>query len=222
MIPIASALKDYPDWRTDRLSITLQNLDVWCSVNLTHNVFVYVRDMKKEIEKGDDNRRINDILTAISSQLKIQECLRAGLRCLFLYPVEMRFDHLVSLVSEKFLIENKAIKEGICPAATDVAYAVIFKDDRFDVRLKVGPMKRDEIEVQFQPDRNTNIPVKSRGLPPEDLFSEFPEVSLLIDIDASLKDPKQNELPQLYANAQEIQSKLSQNIVKYLFGVKEK
>jgi hypothetical protein len=221
MFPIASHLTDYPDWRTDRLSMTLQNFDSWCSVNLMFNSLTYVREMKTENKKGDDSRRIKDLLKVVSSNMEIHNCVRVGLRCWFLHQVEMNFENLVALVYDKFLVDNEPIRKGICPFPIDAGYGVTFRDNGFDVRLRLGPMKREEIDLQFSPDRMSNFPVKSRAVPSEELFSWFPEVSLLMDIDVSRKDPKQIDLPNLYEEAQKIQSTVSHNIVKYVFGLKE-
>lgn len=222
MFSIASALPGYPDWFTTGLSITLQNLDAWCSFSLAHNFFTYIRDMKEEEAQGGDDKRVRAILETVASKLEKKEYQRVGLRCWFLNSVEMSFDNLVSLVSERFLAQSEEIKEGICPKATDLAYVVHFMDNNLKVQLRAGPMRRDEIEQHFQPDRNANLPPKKRFLAAEELFSGFPEVSLLMDIDVSKKDAKHEELSQVYADAQKVQSKLSQNIVRYVFGLKEK
>jgi len=64
------------------------------------------------------------------------------------------------------------------------------------------------------------MPVKIRNLPTEELFADFPEVSLLMDIDISKKDVRHDDLSSIYDGAQKIQSKLSQNILRYVFGLK--
>lgn len=221
LFPIASKLQGYPDWRTDRLTITLQNFDEQCSFSLAHTNFVYVRDMERERARGQDDKRIEVALGAVQSHLQIQNYERVGLRCWFVQAVAMSFDDLVSLVSEKFFVQSKQIKDGICPQPTDVAYAVHFEDNDLEVRLRAGPLKRDEIELQFQPDRG-NLPLKKRTLPSEELFSEFPEASLLMDIDTSRKKVSSKEISQTYTDAQTLQSKLSQNIARYVFGITEK
>lgn len=133
----------------------------------------------------------------------------------------MTFDELVSIVSQKFLLDTKQIRQGICPKATDVAYAVHFMDNDLRVQLRVGPLRKDEIEQQFAVNRNTNVPPKRRGLPPEELFSELPNVSLLMDVDVSKNDVKRGDLSKTYEDAKAVQSKLSQNIVSYIFGLEE-
>jgi hypothetical protein len=221
LFPIASKLQGYPDWVTDRLTINLKNFDEQCGFSLTHTHFVYVRDMKKEQVQGQDDKRIDAILGAVQAQMQAPKYERVGLRCWFLHSVAMSFDDLVSIISEKFFLQNKEIQEGICPHPTDVAYAVHFEDNDLEVRLRIGPLRREEIELQFQPDRG-NLPVKKRMLPPEELFSEFPEASLLMDVDISKKTVPYKALSQTYTDAQALQFKLSQNIVRYVFGIKEK
>lgn len=221
MISIASSLPDYPDWITTGLAVTLQNFDDWCSFSLAHNTFMYIREIQKDNPKYGDDKRIRTILDRVLPKLEIESYQRVGLRCWFLAPVTMKFDQLVELVSQRFLVDNKEIRQGICPAATDVAYAVHFVDNEFRVQLRAGPLRREETEQQFGPNRNTNVPVSKRTLPPDELFVGFPEVSLLIDIDVSRTDVKSKELPDAYLKGQEIQHKLSQNISKYVFGLKE-
>ena len=218
LFPIASKLQGYPDWRTDRLTITLQDFDEQCSFSLTCSNFVYVRDLKKEQAQGQDDKRIDAILKAVQPQMQAQNYERLGLRCWFLQSVAMSFDELVSLTSERFFLQTREIKEGICPLPTDVAYVVHFDNNGLEVRLRLRPLKREEIEPQFQPDRDANFPIKKRVLSPEELFAEFPEVSLLVDADISRKSVPSKELYQTYTEAQILQSKLSQNIARYVFG----
>ena len=221
MYSVASALPGYPDWLTTGLAVTLQNLEDWCSFTLTHNSFAYVREIQKDNQKHGDDKRIHTILDTLLPTLEIETYQRMGLRCWFLSSVTMKFEELVELVSERFFVDNKAIRQGICPAPTDVAYAVHFMDNEFRVQLRVGPLRRDEMELQFLPNRNANVPVSKRSLPPDELFAGLPEVSLLMDIDVSRTDVKSKELPEAYVNSQEIQHRLVQNIARYVFGLKE-
>lgn len=220
MFPLASALQNqYPDWQTNGLSVALQDYEARCSFNLTYNSFVYVREMKREHSQSADEARIRPIIESVAPRLERKLYQRVGLRCWFLAPVEMTFEQLVSLLSDKFLVQNEQIAQGICPSPSDLAYTVVFSDNGLRVHLRAGPLRRDEVELHLQPDRN-NLPVKIRNLPTEELFSDFPEVSLLMDIDISKKDVRHDDLSSIYDGAQRIQSKLSQNILRYVFGLK--
>jgi hypothetical protein len=221
MFTLASTIQDrYPDWNTSGLAVTLYDYEAQCSLTLAHNSLSYVREMKKEKAKGGDDARIQAILEHIGPKLQKKSYERVGLRCLFLSPVEMNFEMLTSLISEKFLVQNKEITESICPDLIDLAYTVIFVDNGLRVHLRAGPLKRDEIEIHFQPDRN-NLPPATRGLPADKLYSDYPDVSLFMDIDVSKKDVKEGELSQFYVDAQGIQLKLSQNMLRYIFGMKD-
>ena len=222
MFPIAATLTGYPDWFTTGLTVTLQNLELWSSFTLTHNAFYYIRDLKKEQSKGQDEERIKAILASVPTKMQTPLYQRIGLRSWYLYAAAMSFENLVSIVSDKFLAQNRQIKQGICPTPSDVAYNVHFLDNSLKVQLRVGPVKREELEVHFQPDRNANLPVAKRGLPAAELFADFPEVSLFIDLDVSKSDVKVADVSNAYGEAQEIHSRLSQNIVKYVFGMMEK
>ncbi len=60
-----------------------------------------------------------------------------------------------------------------------------------------------------------------RTLPSKELFADYPEVSLLMDIDVSKKNVGREELASTYNDAQKAQTKLSQNIVNYMFGIQK-
>jgi hypothetical protein len=221
MFPAASLLTGYKDWLTSGVAITLQDLERWSSCSLSHETFAYIRDAKEETE-GQDDRRIREVIQKLPPKLDVKEFKRMGLRSWYLHSVKMTFENLVSLVADKFFLQNKEIREGICPRPSDVAYTVNFMDDGLLVTLRVGPLKREEIEQQFQPNRNMNVPVKKRTLPPEELLADYPETSMLIDIDVSQKDVAQDDLLETYLDSQRVHAKLSQNVVKYVLGREEK
>jgi hypothetical protein len=218
----ASQLTGYKDWITTGMAITLQDFDTRTSFSLAHNFLAYVRDMYPKENLENDAKRIAEIAEKVPARLGIDNFQRLGFRCWFLLPVEMNFTQLVFVVAEKFLVQNKEIKESICHAPTDAAYAVHFNEGDLKVALRAGPMKREEVDNQFQPDRNSNFAVKERALPSEELFGSIPEASFLIDIDASQMDVKRDGLVKFLAEAQALQVKLSKNIVQYAFGVRTK
>jgi hypothetical protein len=221
LFPIVSALSGYEDWITTGLSVTLQNFDARCSFTLAHNLFVYVRDMKPQRAEFDEDR-IQAIIESVPKGLGIKQFQRLGYRCWSLCQVKMKFEELVFVVNDKFLLQSKEIKEAICPLPTDVAYVVHFDHGNLRVKLRIGPMKREETEAQFQPDRNTNFAVKERALPAEELFEDIPETSLLMDFDVSQNEGRVSELPKFFGEAKALQSQLSENVVKYVFGVPSK
>jgi hypothetical protein len=220
MFSMATALPDYPDWVATGLATTVQNLEDWCSVSLTYNSFMYCREIQKDNEKYGDRKRIHKMFEVVLPKLGVETFERIGLRCWFLSAVTMTFEQLVEVVSKHFLVDNKDIREGICPEPTDVAYAVHFMDNKFKVQLRVGPVRKNELELQFGPNRNVNVPVSKRTLPPDELFANFPDVSLLMDIDVSRTAVKSKEVLEAFEQGQQIQERLSQNIAKYVFGVK--
>ena len=221
LIPMAESFTRYPDWRTDRISITLQNFDVRCSVNLAFNSFWYVRDLKKENSDEEDDQRIREILEKVPTKLDKQKYERVGLRRVYLYPVEMSFENLVSVIRDKLFVQNDEINEGICPQPTDLAYLVDFLQDKLAVKLRVGPVRKEELEQQIQPDRLANLSVKERAFLAEELFAGYRDVSLLMDIDVSKKEPKASELLEVYDASQRVHAKLSKNVVTYVLGIKK-
>jgi hypothetical protein len=222
LFQMASELPGYKDWVTTGLAVTLQDFDERCSFSLAHNFFVYVRDMKPQDNSKFDDDRIKEIVDKIPSRLKLTRFQRIGLRSWFLNPVKMKFEELVFVANEKFLVHTKEIREAISSSPTDVAYSIHFDERKLKVALRAGPMKREEVEAQFVPDRNSNFAVKERALPTEELFEDFPAVALLIDIDASQSDVAADDLGKFLTDAQALQAKLSENIVKYVLGLAPK
>lgn len=222
LFQVASELPGYKDWATTGLAVTLQDFDERCSFSLAHNFFVYVRDMKPQHSSKFDGDRIKAIVDTVPARLKLTKFQRLGLRSWFLSPVKMKFEELVFIVNEKFLVRTKEIEEAISPSPTDVAYAVHFDEEKLKVALRAGPMRRGEVEAQFVPDRNSNFAVKERALPTEELFEDIPEVALLMDIDASQSDVEVSKLGEFLTDAQALQAKLSENIVKYVLGLAPK
>ncbi len=89
LIPIAlSLLESYPDWQTDRLSITMNNFAEWSTFFLGHNSYVYTRDMKREQARGQDEMRIREILEKAPPKLARAEYSRLGLRCSICVPLK--------------------------------------------------------------------------------------------------------------------------------------
>ena len=217
---MAYALPDYPDWLATGLTATVQNLEDWCSVHLSFNSVMYSREIQKNNEKYGDEKRIKKMLEVVLPKLGVDSFERVGLRCWFISPVEMKFEQLVEVVAKRFLLDNKEIRDGICPEPIDVAYAVHFLDTNFKVQLRVGPVRRDELEAQLVPNRNINVPVSKRTLTPEELFADLPSVGLLADIDVSRTDVKAKDLSGLFEQGLALHEKLSLNIGKYVFGVK--
>jgi hypothetical protein len=48
----------------------------------------------------------------------------------------MKFEELVFVANEKFLLRTKEIKEAISPSPTDVAYAVHFNEGKLKVAIR--------------------------------------------------------------------------------------
>ncbi len=74
----------------------------------------------------------------------------------------MKFENLVTLINEKLFAQTDEIKKRICPAPTDLAYVVHFMDNSLQVILRTGPMRREELDLQFQPNRG-NVPSRQEN-----------------------------------------------------------
>lgn len=214
---LAASIEGYPDWWTDRLSVTLQNFEAHCSLNLAHNSLVYSQDMKGD--PAQDEARIRQALGLATKFLDKTEYKRFGYRRMYLRAVSMNFDSLVSLFADKFLAQNSQIKEGICPDPADVAYVVDFRDGPAEIKLRCGPVRRDELEVHLQPERHNNFAVRHRSLPGSELYEDCPDVGLLVDLDYARRELKQTELTDAYERALSFHGTLVENIDKYVFGL---
>ena len=213
---VAQAFRGYPDWWTDRLSVTLQNFELHCSVQLAHSWYVYAQDAKGDSD--EDDRRIREVIEVVASSLPLTEYKRVGFRRIYFYPVSMEFENLVLVVADKLFVQNEQVKAGICPRPEDVAYAVDFGVDSAKIKLRAGPVRGEELERHLQPDRNNNFPVKERFLPANEIYSGL-EVGLLVDLDYGQETVKANETLDFYNAAVAFHEKLTKNIVSYIFGL---
>ena len=213
---LAASVEGYPDWWTEGLSLTLQNYDRHCSIQLRHNFSAYGQDMKGKAE--EDDTRIRQAIGLITSIPRDGEYQRVALRRMYLHPVSMTFADLVSVVGEKFLAQNAQIREGICPTPTDLSYVVDFQEASAKVKLRTGPMRRDELESHLQPDRQNNFSPKERSLSAGELYSDYAEVSLFTDVDYFEEGVKETELVGAYETALSFHEKLAKNVLNYVFG----
>lgn len=218
LFSVAAALKGYSDWRTDRASVTLQNYDLHCSFSLTFNACWYARDLEAGDER-ENHARIQAIIDTVVPMMGTEEYIRFGFRRVYLSSVQMAFEDLVSLLNNKLFAQNEKISQGICPQPTDLAYVVDFTDDELDVKLRLGSVRKAELEMHLQPERNLHLGPKERAYPPEILFADYPEVSLLVDIDVSQKTPQSSKLAAIFDAAEDLQSRLSRNVLNYVFGL---
>lgn len=213
---VSQVFKDYPDWWTDRFSVTLQNFEVHCSVQLAHNWYVYAQDAKGESD--EDDNRIREVIEVAASSLGLAEYKRVGFRRIYFYPVSMEFENLVQVVADKLLVQNEQVRRGICPHPDDVAYVVDFGVDSAKIKLRAGPVRGEELERHLQPDRNNNFPVKERFLQANEIYPGL-EVGLLVDLDYGREAVKASEILDFYIAAVAFHEKLTKNIVNYIFGL---
>lgn len=219
LYPLSQSFQGYPDWWTDRLSVTLQNFDRHCSLHLGHKVYVYAQDTKGR--EDDDNPRIREAIEVVSRELEIPKYQRVGFRRIYLQKVVMDFEHLVSLFARKLLAQNKEITEGICPSLDDVAYVVDYSDGGSKVKLRMGPMKKDELELHLQPDRRNNFHVLQQSLRGAEIYSDCPEVTLLVDIDYSRESVGSDDVLGFYEAGLAFHNMLTKNVVNYVFGIEK-
>ena len=213
---VSQAFADYPDWWTDRMSVTLQNLEYHCSVQLAHSWYVYAQDTKGD--SNEDDKRIREVIEIAAPSLGITEYKRVGFRRIYIYPVSMEFENLVMVVADKLFVQNDQIRAGICPHPEDVAYVVDFGVDSAKIKLRAGPVRGEELERHLQPDRNNNFPVKERFLPANEIYAGL-DVGLLVDIDYGRETVRESETLDFYKAAVAFHEKLAKNIINYIFGI---
>ncbi len=216
---LSQSFQEYPDWWTDRLSVTLQNFDRHCSLHLGHKAYVYAQDTRG---KGDDDdTRIRKAIDVLSEELEIARYGRLGFRRIYLQTVSMNFENLVSLFTRKLLAQNEEITTGICPHPDDAAYVVDFSEDNSSIKLRMGPMKKAELEIHLQPDRRNNFPIREQSLPGTEIYQDVPEVTLLVDVDYAREAVRAAEVLGFYEDGLAFHEKLGTNVVNYLFGIKK-
>jgi hypothetical protein len=214
---VSQKFHGYPDWWTDRLRVTLQNFELHCSLHLAHSSCVYIQDTKGN--KDEDDQRVREAIEVATSSMGVAEYKRFGFRRMYLHEASMKFEQLVSLFADKFLAQNQEIRAGICPDPEDVAYVVDFADGSAKIKLRAGPVKREELELHLQPDTNNNFPPKQRCMAGAEIYADCPEVGLFIDLDYSREAVHPSQALQVYNEALAFHEKLGNNIVNYLFAL---
>jgi hypothetical protein len=213
---LAGSLSDYPDWFSDRFTVVLQKFPEHCNLRLGPNALVYVRDMKVDLDR--DHARISEAVDLLASVPKEGNYARLGLRRQYLFPASMTFEELVILLGDRFLAQSPEIKKGICPAATDMSYVVVFEEETAKVRLAVGPMRRDELGAHLQPDM-INFSDRDRPTVVTDLFKTYQDVNVFIDIDYFVQDLHGDSVGDIYRAALALHERLTENVVNYIFGL---
>ena len=79
-IPAAMQFEEYKNWRTDRISITLRDVEKHCSLLIKHQDFAYEQD-SSDLEL--ENERLSRILKNLPQALKLEHFIRFGYRHLF-------------------------------------------------------------------------------------------------------------------------------------------
>lgn len=212
----AQSLKGYPDWQFSNSSITLQNFENLCSLNIQHNRFAYEQDTDKN--KNEKNY-VEDALEKLPKILKISSCTRLGFRRKYLIPTDMSFEELVAVMNLKLLSQNERLKEIMPPETEDILYHVDFSDGNLGFHVVICPVRKSEVPRYMQFNREHHLHPSSRGEEYYKIIEAYPEVSVLLDIDIYLKKESfpMEEALELWEESRNRLKKITMDFCGYLF-----
>src|ERR1700694_5777494 len=96
----AQKIEGFPQWQTDRLTVTLFNPQKHCSVGIAFDSFSYTQD-SSDLEQED--KQVSQALQVLPSELHLKSFTRFGLRRWYLVPFEDSFEALVAVLELKLL-----------------------------------------------------------------------------------------------------------------------
>ncbi len=180
LIPAAKQMTEFPDWETNRLSVTLKNFDRRCNLSISHNSFSYDQDSNDiEIETN----YINKALEILPSALEIESFIRLGFRRRYLIPVEIPFDSLIQMLNIKLLSQEKKLREVMPANVKDLMYRIDSEEEGFKYHFLIGPVSKQEIPKYVEFNRQHNLNPANREEKYRKIVQEYPDVAIFIDID---------------------------------------
>lgn len=214
MYDTAKAIDGFPDWETNKLTVTLKNFEKRCNITITHSFCAYEQDLH------DDNveeKNVSTMITALADKLKISKALRVGYRRRYLIPVEMHYDRLVSLLELKLLNPN-ILEDKEIGAIGDLAYVIDLKDAKFKMHLMIGPTNKEEAPrfVQFNRSRHINNDDKLANTAQYvHLMESYPETSVFFDMDVYKEDESGIPVSDIKQIQEEAKNKIEQTVSAY-------
>ncbi|MCB9099906.1 MAG: hypothetical protein H6632_10225 [Anaerolineales bacterium] len=190
----AQKLSGYNHWETNRLYVFLHDYEKHCTLAVRHNIIAYEWDYR-----GTDNyiSDVSDALEILPSALEIKTFKRLGFRQQLLIPTNMRFEEINNILNLKFFSQVNQLTNLFPSGVNDMSYIAVGSDDELDLRIMVGPMKKEEITNHIKINQKYNF-APNRPDDYTSILSSYPEVSVYIDIDIFRRD-EEIEIPADYA-----------------------
>lgn len=187
-------LSGYEHWETNRLYVFLHDYEKHCTLVVRHNIFAYEWDYSGTDNYLDDVREALEILPP---SLEIKTFNRLEFRQQFLVQTKMRFEEVNNILNLKFLAQDEQLTNLVPSGVSDMTYVVVGSDDDLELRIMVGPMKREEISNYIQVNQKYNFASDKPG-DYASVLSSYPEVSVYLDIGIFRRD-EGIEIPADYA-----------------------
>jgi len=174
----------FPHWKTDRLTVTLRDHDKKHSMLIAYNKIVFESDM---YDKKTEEEIISLLISEITNFADDGTFTRFGLRRIFLIKQEMSFSELVEIINLKYF--SNGFKSIFKNKIKDSSIIITSPINGNEFNLTLGPMKKEEIPVymKFNIDNHVDPEPQKRIKILNEIFSNYPDVALYLNIDYYLK-----------------------------------
>jgi len=137
------------------------------------------------------------VFPKIINGLELVKLDRIGIRCFYIFPSDSGFSDLKEFLFNK--LYNVEVKNSkIFGEITDIAYVINSRKNNCDLRIEIGPLKKEEITSRFN------------------FLGEIaPEVSILLDLDYSKKNIESNILLNMLKEYNEIINDIQDDLLNY-------
>ena len=225
----------YPHWQRDWTKIHFTDQAKRSSLLIEHNRIGSHTDMPDNFP--DFKKRVWDGVKVYNERVPIEDVRRCGIRGFWLCPVDFDFDELLAIIQDKFYAAKKELGEIIGTKFTDVAYIFVFERDGYNVHLKMGPVKKEEIprwippgspgeeesESQKNVESQDNLDPDEPNQETEHSISddsakslEDPDVAIFYDVDCYKEDLRVNDMEIFLDKGYRVAKSVASGITKYL------
>lgn len=180
LMPTVEKFDTYPHWETNLLAITLRNYDDHCSLHVKHNRFGYEQD------SGDeelDKNKIEEAISRLPPAFGINNFSRVGYRRLYLIPLEMKFNSLVTIIYTKLYSQDSKLQQILPKEIKDLMYRIDSLDTFGKYHFTMGAVKKAEIPKYINYNKESHLDPKTREQDYVKIYEHYPEISLFIDVD---------------------------------------
>ncbi len=219
LITAAQEMAEYPNWETDRLSVTRKDFDKRCSVTISHNSIGYEQDSPDEDLEAE---RIQGVLAKLLSSLEITSLTRMGYRRQYLLAADMPFDSLVAVMNVKFFSQDETLRAALPPQVTDVMYRIDSRRSEYSYHITGGPVRRQETPRWLVYNRAHHLKPSTAEQDYRNIVNSYPEVAFFLDIDMYRQaEPVDSSIASSFVDhARSDLSSMAAKLAEYLFATK--